>query len=80
MCHDCPVGLLRSYLKQFQYKPRPKRYWGEVRNASGQVIWRCDCNHRSVTAATRCGRREAAWLASHPEQMAQLKPRSWRSR
>jgi hypothetical protein len=80
MCHDCPVGLLRSYLKQFDSKPRAKRYYGQVRNASGQVIWRCDCNHRSMTAATRCSRHEAAWLNRNPEQMAQLKPLPWWSR
>jgi hypothetical protein len=71
------MGLLRSYLKSFQYKPQPKRYYGKVRNACGQVIWRCDCNHRSMTAATRCGRHEAEWLNRHPEQMAQLKPLPW---
>ena len=72
--------LLRSYLKQFQYKPKPKRYYGQVLNPAGEVIWRCDCNHRSLTAATRCGRQEAAYLSKHPEQMAQLKPLSWLKR
>ena len=60
------MGLLRSYLRQFQPKPKPRRYYGQVLNASGEVISRCDCNYRSMTAATRCGRTEAAWLSKHP--------------
>lgn len=73
------MGFLESYLRQTlrPAKKTPKRYHGYVTNAAGQIIWRCDCNHRSLTAATRCGRQEAAWLSRHPEQMAQLKPLPW---
>ena len=79
LCHDTAMGfgsmLLRSYVKQF--KPSPKRYYGEVRDAQGQIIWRCDCNHRSQTAAVRCGRREAEWLRRHPGDLANLRPIPW---
>jgi hypothetical protein len=76
------MGFLSWYVRSATRGTRRRRssqasYHGQVLNASGQVIWRCDCNHRSMTAATRCARREAAWLNGHPEQMAQLKPLSW---
>jgi hypothetical protein len=76
------MGLLRAYIKSVVTPPKkpPRRFYGQVVNASGVLIWRCDCNHRSLTAATRCGRTEAAYLSRHPEQMAQLKPLSWLQR
>lgn len=69
-------GLIRWCVRS-TLRVRRRIYCGKVTNAQGQVIWRCDCRHRSMTAAVRCGRREADYLNAHPEEMARLQPLPW---
>jgi hypothetical protein len=45
-------------------KRRGKTFHGIIRNAKGRVVWKCEHNHQTMTAAETCSARHAKSLRS----------------